>query len=98
MVQVPIRISGEGPEYNLTRDLDEGWNLVSFADIMMVSADEAFRSIEEFWSYAIGYDAEKQRFSAPITNGVESRDVSLDPRQGYWIFMNSSAQMVGKQL
>ncbi|MBP9008053.1 MAG: PKD domain-containing protein [Methanospirillum sp.] len=98
MVQVPIRISGEGPEYNLTRDLEEGWNLVSFADIMMVSADEAFRSIEEFWSYIIGYDAEKQRFSAPITNGVESRDVSLDPRQGYWIFMNSSAQMVGKQL
>lgn len=98
MVQVPIRMSDEGPEYNLTRYLDTGWNLVSFADVMMVSADEAFRSVQELWSYVIGFDAEKQRYGVPITNGVLSRDTSLDPRQGYWIFMNATARMVGKQL
>lgn len=98
MVQVPIRISSDGPEYNLTRPLNMGWNLVSFADIMMVSADEAFRSVEDFWSYAIGYDAERQRYSTPITKGIDSADSSVDPRLGYWIFMNASAQMVGKQL
>ncbi len=48
--QIPIMMSSEGPQYNLTQILTTGWNLVSFADIMMVSADEAFRSVEEFWS------------------------------------------------
>lgn len=98
MVQVPVRISGQGPLYNLSRELDAGWNLVSFADVMMVSADEAFRSIEGLWSYIIGYDAEKQRYAVPVTNGAYSRDALLDPRQGYWIFMNGTARMVGKQL
>ena len=54
MVQVPVRISGQGPLYNLSRELDAGWNLVSFADVMMVSADEAFRSIEGLWRYYRG--------------------------------------------
>lgn len=96
--QIPIMMSSEGPQYNLTQILTTGWNLVSFADIMMVSADEAFRSVEEFWSYIIGFDSEKQRYSAPVTNGIDSAVISLDPRQGYWIYMNETAQMVGKQL
>jgi len=97
-VQVPLRISQEGPEYNLTRTLDSGWNLVSFADIMTGSADEAFQSVREFWSYALGYDAQSQRYTPPVTKGIDSAGISLDPRQGYWIFMNASAQMIGKQL
>ncbi|PWR75169.1 PKD domain-containing protein [Methanospirillum stamsii] len=98
MVTVPLVISQEGPQQNLTRTLDTGWNLVSFADVMTVSADEAFRSVEEFWSYAIGYDAVKQRYLAPVTKGVDSVGSEMDPTKGYWLFMNASVQMIGKKL
>jgi len=97
-VTVPLVISSEGPENNLTRNLDGGWNLVSFADIMTVSADEAFRPVEEFWSYAIGFDALKQRYYGPVTKGVDSAISEMDPKQGYWLFMNGSVQMIGKKL
>jgi len=98
LVQIPIRISPEPPEYNLTRDLESGWNLVSFGDVMMVSADEAFGSIEPFWTSLIGYDALNQRYLTPVTNGIESSTASVDPRLGYWIYLNRSAQFVGKRL
>lgn len=97
-VTIPLVIAQEGPEYNLTCPLNTGWNLVSFADVMTVSADEAFRSVDEFWSFVIGYDAVKQRFTTPISNGVDSAGSELDPRQGYWLFMNASVQMIGKKL
>lgn len=94
-VQIPLSLSQNPPELNLTRMLSPGWNLVSFADIESISADEAFSSVEDFWSYIVGYDAINQRYSAPITKDINSTTDLLDPRQGYWIFMNSTARMIG---
>lgn len=97
-MQIPLRMAMDSPAENPSVPLNPGWNLVSFGDIMIVSADEAFRSVQEFWSYTIGYDAMRQRYAAPVTKGFDSAQAEMDPRQGYWLFMNSSAVLVGKKL
>jgi len=95
---VPLSIAQESPEQNLTRMLSPGWNLVGFADVEPISADEAFASVEKSWNYLLGYDAENHRNSALVKKGVNSAVTTVDPGDGYWIFMNSSARMIGMAL
>lgn len=95
---VPLQVSQDGPVKNLTRSLNAGWNLVSINTVGPVPADEAFRSVEGSWSYAQEFDAEKQRYSAPVTKIAGNTSPPVDPCKGYWLFMNSTGQFIGNAL
>lgn len=78
------------------RTLAQGWNAVGFTGLSPTSARNAFLSIVDEWSCAIGFGAGEQRYEVSFINGAQGahgdgRD--LEPMQGYWVFMRSAGRL-----
>jgi PKD repeat protein len=90
--EVSLPLATAGPESNLTRSLSTGWNLVSFPGISATDPEEVLGDLN--WSYALGFDAKSQQYNAPIKKGEETGDQMLDPRQGYWLYMEKPGVLI----
>lgn len=94
-VNIPLPISSQPPEGNLSRPLAAGWNLVSFPGVASIPAGEAFPKDLD-WEYLIGFDAEHQKNHDPIERNDGSQ--MIDPRSGYWMYLSRPAMYYAPSL
>ena len=83
------------PDQNGTysRDLVSGWNGFGRVQTAERSARDELVSINESWTYLIGYNSTFQRYESPIINGGtgNSSDTRLMiPDQGYWLYVQQN--------
>jgi len=93
---VPLAFDTDPVNAPPERILGAGWNAVGFTDLVPTSARNAFLSVEEGWSCAIGFDAAEQRYEVSIINGADGDhgdERDLEPMNGYWLFMRSAGQL-----
>ncbi len=67
--------------------LVKGWNVIGFPGIQAAEAGDALSSLDESWSYVMGYNATTQRYDSPIfRDGGNS--AMMYPSRGYWIHLD----------
>ncbi len=93
---VPLTFDPDPVSTPPERTLAQGWNAVGFTGFSPTSARNAFLSIVDEWSCAIGFGAGEQRYEVSFINGAQGahgdgRD--LEPMQGYWVFMRSAGRL-----
>ncbi len=89
--EIILPVSTGGPEGNLTMSLSTGWNLVSIPGTDLADPDTILRDLN--WSYLLGFNAESQQFDPPLQRGRESGQL-LDPRKGYWLYMEKPGTLL----
>ena len=74
-----------------TKDLGKGWNAIGFSDTVPEAAAPTLLSLGDHWATLIGFNAETQRYEdAIIRNTQESRTQTMQPMQGYWIYVTQA--------
>jgi len=67
--------------------LIKGWNVIGFPGIQAAEAGDALSSLDESWSYVMGYNGTTQRYDSPIfRDGGNS--AMMYPSRGYWIHLD----------
>ncbi len=88
---VSLRMNSSPATYNVV--LYSGWNALGCPGTSPVSARDAFFSIQEDWSQAIGFNASNQMYETSLINGGSGShsDVNtLVPAKGYWVYVSES--------
>ncbi|MDD1718454.1 MAG: hypothetical protein LUQ25_00210, partial [Methanoregulaceae archaeon] len=78
------------------KHLPAGWNAIGFSDITPSAARDAFQSVRDEWTIAIGFDASGQRYESSIINGGSSGHsdtLPMYPGHGYWLFMREPGDL-----
>ncbi|MDD1728004.1 MAG: hypothetical protein LUQ50_02910, partial [Methanospirillum sp.] len=65
----------------------KGWNMIGFPGIQPAPADDALGSLDQSWSFAMGYNATKQQYEPPIFR-EDGGNVLMYPTHGYWIHLD----------
>ena len=94
--EIPLTFAGGSVATPPTKDLDEGWNAVGFSDTVAASAAEALLSVDGAWTTLFGFDAGMQSYDVSIINGATGRhgdDRTMNPTQGYWLYMNEAGTL-----
>ncbi len=66
--------------------LPPGWNAIGYPGIQQALAYDALSSLDDSWSYAIGYDAYEQTYENPIMQGIRGNEI-MYPSRGYWLYL-----------
>jgi PKD repeat protein len=83
--------SEDAPMPPPTKDLGKGWNAIGFSDTVPETAASTLLSLGDHWATLIGFSAETQRYEdAIIRNTPESRTQTMQPMQGYWIYVTQA--------
>jgi hypothetical protein len=88
---ISLRMNSSPSTYNVF--LYAGWNALGCPGTSPVSARDAFFSIQEDWSQAIGFNASDQMYETSLINGGSGShsDVNmLVPTKGYWVYVSES--------
>jgi hypothetical protein len=83
---VPVRY--EKHLLGMSRSIPAGWSSVGGWGNSEITARDTFHTLLN-WSYAIGYDAEVQKYEEPIVRngtGNQSDSRPVQPYQGYWLY------------
>jgi PKD repeat protein len=72
------------------RNLLKGWNTIGITGVNSSPAKQAFSPVEETWVHCIGFNSSIQRYGGMISKGVND-NVTVDPSQGYWIFLSDNS-------
>ncbi|WP_301663650.1 hypothetical protein [Methanoculleus frigidifontis] len=79
-----------------SKTLAAGWNAIGFSSTVPASAHDALFSVAAAWTNAIGWDADSQEYGLAIVNGgsgAYSDSRTMDPGQGYWLFMTEGGEL-----
>jgi hypothetical protein len=93
---LPVKISlliQDGPI--TPRALNAGWSTVAIPSTSPIPAARILSSLSD-WTYVIGFDASVQQYQQPIIKGGEGQNsdqISLNPGEGYWIYLSSPGQL-----
>jgi thermitase len=69
-----------------------GWNAIGCPGPSDIAARDAFASITDDWSLAMGFDAVLQRYEVSLINGgsgSHSDSNTLSPAKGYWVYVRN---------
>jgi hypothetical protein len=72
--------------------LYQGWNAIGCPETTPIPARNAFSSIVNNWSMAIGYDAKQQQYENVLIrggSGSHSDENPLLPGKGYWVYITN---------
>jgi subtilisin family serine protease len=72
--------------------LYQGWNAIGCPGTIPIPARDAFSSIQNSWSMAIGFDAHQQQYENVLIkggSGSHSDGNALFPGKGYWIYVTN---------
>jgi len=72
--------------------LYQGWNAIGCPKTTPIPARDAFSSIQNRWSMAIGFDAHQQQYDSVLIkggSGSHSDGNPLLPGKGYWIYVTN---------
>lgn len=72
--------------------LYQGWNAVGCPRTSPIPARDAFSSIQNSWSMAIGFDAQQQQYENALIqggSGSHSDENTLRPGRGYWLYITN---------
>lgn len=75
------------------RNVTVGWSSVGGWSDDDVSANETFTSLQDGWSYAVGYNAALQQYEDSIVRngtGNQSDTRPIHPYQGYWLYCSQN--------
>jgi len=96
---VPLIYAPAGSGTPPAKALSDGWNSVGIASLQPVQAGDAFRSMQDHWEMAIGYDSLQQRYEPVIirgNTGTHGDTQVVYPLKGYWIKVNGSCTYTGR--
>ncbi|MDI6899712.1 MAG: hypothetical protein QMC82_07850, partial [Methanolinea sp.] len=96
---VPLIYAPAGSGTPPAKALSDGWNSVGIASLQPVQAGDAFRSMQDHWEMAIGYDSLQQRYEPVIIRGdtgTHGDTQVVYPLKGYWIKVNGSCTYMGR--
>ena len=94
--EVPLKFNTDPIMLPPTKKLAQGWNTIGFTGFIPATARDTFLSVKSNWTQAIGFDASAQVYESSIINGgsgEHSDQRVLYPTKGYWIYMNSPAEI-----
>jgi len=96
---VPLIYAPAGSGTPPAKALSDGWNSVGIASLQPVQAGDAFRSMQDHWEMAIGYDSLQQKYEPVIIRGdtgTHGDTQVVYPLKGYWIKVNGSCTYTGR--
>ncbi len=96
---VPLIYAPAGSGTPPAKALSDGWNSVGIASLQPVQAADAFRSMQDHWEMAIGYDSLQQMYEPVIIRGgtgTHGDTQVVYPLKGYWIKVNGSCTYTGR--
>jgi thermitase len=73
-----------------SRNLSYGWNGIGIKGEENRAAKDELRSVDDIWTYVVGFNATVQRSDEPIVrggSGTQNDSRMLEPYQGYWIYL-----------
>ncbi len=79
-----------------SKTLLPGWNAIGFSSTVSATARDAFWSVAPSWTNAIGWNAGLQEYGLAIINGgsgAYSDTRTMEPGQGYWLFMTEGGEL-----
>jgi len=78
------------------KTVEPGWNAIGSPGTGPVRAKDAMKSLEDKWTYLVGYDKGLQRYEEVIIRkgtGVHSDERLLKSGQGYWLYATGTGDI-----
>jgi len=92
---VPYIYSTEtGPNHvPRVKSLVQGWNAIGLGSVYLTNVEQELPTIREKWDVILDFDNYLQDYNYPKVNG-QTNGWGMEPKKGYWIYMNSPGDIV----
>lgn len=94
-ISIPLKLSQDPIP---TNHLCDGWNAIGPSGFKPVAAKETLYSVNDKWCILIDFEENEQQYGTSIVNGgsdIHSDQRTMNPMNGYWLFMNTEGDFVG---
>lgn len=80
-----------------SKQLYAGWNAIGLTSEDATMANLTLQSVTDKWSSVIGWNAVNQTYQTSLikgaTSGVHSEGNTMEPGQGYWVWMTADGEL-----